>query len=276
MKIWDYHTHTYLCNHASGEVEDYIRAGINRGLKEIGISDHFPMNLLPEHFHIYSMTMIDFPDHLNEIKRLKQKYQDKIVVKISSEVDYFPAAFEGYREIIKPFYWDFDYIIGSIHAVPWEGFEALPIDEKQAIPIIIELGVDKVFSEYYNSVLDMVRSNFYHVVGHLDLPKKYGLTPQNPEVIWQKVLQVLDEIEKRKMVVEINTSGLRKNIEQYPSEEMIKELIQRKIPITLGSDAHRPQDVGRDFEEIIKKIKKWGLKELYQISNQEKISVPFD
>ena len=61
MKLWDYHTHTYLCNHATGTIEDYIRSAIKIGLVEIGISDHFPMELLPEHFHIYAMTLNEFP-----------------------------------------------------------------------------------------------------------------------------------------------------------------------------------------------------------------------
>ena len=272
----DYHTHYYLCNHATGTLEDYIQAGISNGVSEIGISDHFPMELLPEHFHIYAMPLESFPSYINEVKKLQMKYNDEITVKISSEVDFFPSAFNGYKEIVTPFLEDFDYIIGSVHAVPWKGSEAIPIDERQAIPIIKELGVDEVYLEYYNSVLKMVKSNFFHIVGHLDIPKKYGLLPQNPDRIWQKVLQVLDTIENSDLAVEINTAGFRKNMDQYPSEAIIKELIQRRIPITLGSDAHRPQDVGFKFEEIIVKYKKSGLTSLCQFNKREKTLVPLD
>ena len=276
VKFGDYHTHNHLCNHAIGTIEDYIQAGIRQKMGEIGISDHFPMDLLPEHFHMYAMSLEDFPAYMSNIKRLKEKYKDKIIVKVSSEVDFFPSAFNGYKEIITPFLEDFDYIIGSVHAVPWKGLKAIPIDERQAIPIINEIGVDEVYLEYYNSVLKMVKSKFYNIVGHLDIPKKYGLLPYDTERIWQEVLQVLDAIESNGMAVEINTAGFRKNIDQYPSEEIIRELIQRKIPITLGSDAHQPTDVGRDFEEIISKIKKWGLTSLCQFSHYEKTLIPLD
>lgn len=277
MKFWDYHTHCYLCNHAEGTIEDYIQAGIRHGMGEIGISDHFPMELLPEHFHIYAMSMEDFSSYINDIKRLQRKYEDKIVVKVASEVDFFPAAFKGYKEIIKPYLDDFDYIIGSVHAVPWKGLEAIPIDEQQAIPIIKEIGVDRAYLEYYNSVLEMVKTSFFNIVGHLDLPKKYGLVPENSENIWEKVLQILDEIEHNGMAVEINTSGFYREVnEQYPNERIIKELIQRKIPITLGSDAHRPKNVGYGFEKIITKLKNWGLTHLCQFLNQEVILVPLD
>lgn len=278
MKFWDYHTHCYLCNHAAGTIEDYIKSAINLGFTEIGVSDHFPMQLLPEHFHIYAMSLEDFHTYMDEIKRLRVKYKDQITVKISSEVDFFQSAFNGYKNILKPFMEDFDYIIGSIHAVPFPGTsDAIPIDEAQAVPIITEMGIDKIYLEYYNSLLKMVRSGFFQIIGHFDIPKKYGLFPQDPDRIWQKVLQILDHIENNGMAVEINTSGFHRKInQQYPNEEIIKELMQRRIPITLGSDAHRPQDVGFKFEDIIAKFKKLGLSSLCQFNKREKILVPLD
>ncbi len=277
MQYWDYHTHSSLCNHAIGTIEDYITSAIEKNLAEIGISDHFPMDLLPEHFHIYAMPLNEFPSYISEIKRLQAKYISQIKVKIASEVDFFPTAFNGYKRIIKPFLDDFDYIIGSVHAVPWQGIEAIPIDEVQAIPMIKELGVDRVYLEYYDTLLEMIKTNFYNIVGHFDLPKKYGLFPQDSDKIWQKILQVLDQIENSGMAVEINTSGLYKNVKQtYPKEDIIKELIQRKIPITLGSDAHSPKYIGFKFQEIIVRIKKWGLTSLCQFSSYENNLIPLD
>ncbi|UCG04168.1 MAG: histidinol-phosphatase HisJ [Candidatus Heimdallarchaeota archaeon] len=274
MKLWDYHTHTSLCNHATGTIEDYVKAAVEVKLAEVGISDHFPMDLLPEHFHIYAMTLNDFPNYIDEIKRLKLKY-NQIQIRISSEVDYFPEVFDGYKKLLTPYLDDFDYIIGSIHAIPWKNHDAIPVDELQAVPLIRELGVDQFYLEYYNNLLRMVKTNFYDVVGHLDLPKKYGLVPYDTDRIWQKVLQLLDQIESNDLTVEINTSGLKKRIKQeYPSEDIIKELITRKIPITLGSDAHSPQAIGFRFEELITKTKKWGLTEICQYSKRERSLVP--
>ncbi|HBC88850.1 MAG TPA: histidinol phosphate phosphatase, partial [Lentisphaeria bacterium] len=36
----DYHVHTYLCKHASGRPEEYVKAAIRSGISEIGFSDH--------------------------------------------------------------------------------------------------------------------------------------------------------------------------------------------------------------------------------------------
>jgi len=274
MKLWDYHTHTYLCNHATGTIEDYITSAIELGLIEIGISDHFPMELLPEHFHIYAMSLNAFPGYLDEIKRIKMKYKHRIGVKISSEVDFFSEAFNKYKKLLSPFLDDFDYIIGSIHAIPWRSHNAIPVDELEAVPLIKELGVDRFYLEYYDNLLQMVKTRFYDIIGHLDLPKKYGLFPQDSELIWQKVFQLIDEIERSDVAVEINTSGLKRKARQvYPSEKIIKELLERKIPITLGSDAHSPQAIGFRFKEIIEKTKTWGLSELCQFSKRERKKV---
>ena len=39
----DYHMHTPLCHHATGEPTDYAAQAECAGLREIGFSDHSPM-----------------------------------------------------------------------------------------------------------------------------------------------------------------------------------------------------------------------------------------
>jgi histidinol-phosphatase (PHP family) len=61
------------------------------------------------------------------------------------------------------------------------------------------------------------------------------------------------------IAVEINTSGLRKPVkEMYPSENILSILSEYKIPLTLGSDAHTPTDVGKDFDRAKEFIRQYG------------------
>ena len=46
MIMIDYHVHTYLCRHAEGDPQDYVNAAVEKGLKEIGIADHFPLETM--------------------------------------------------------------------------------------------------------------------------------------------------------------------------------------------------------------------------------------
>ncbi|WP_084273830.1 PHP domain-containing protein [[Mycoplasma] collis] len=39
---YDYHNHTYFCNHSDLTVKEIVDHYIKKGHKEIGISDHIP------------------------------------------------------------------------------------------------------------------------------------------------------------------------------------------------------------------------------------------
>jgi len=270
MRFLDYHTHNIRCKHAFYHVDAYVETALTKNLEEIGLSDHFSMDLLPEYFHKYAMAMDEFPHYIADCKRLKAKFKDQLTVAVATEVDYFKKSFSKYKKALKPFIEDLDYLIGSIHAITTPKTGVLPIDESIAIPQIKKAGIDYVYLSYYDSLIELINSGFYDIVGHLDVPKKYGLLPIDRNLVWQKVLTVLDHIESSEMVVEINTSGIRKFIgEPYPSNEIIAELINRGIPLTLGSDAHTPEDIAFNFDVILPYLQKKGLKYLTKFSQRE-------
>ena len=58
----------------------------------------------------------------------------------------------------------------------------------------------------------------------------------------------MERISRAGVAIEINTAGLHKPVkEAYPSPAILRKLWAAGIPITFGSDAHRPEEVGRDF-----------------------------
>jgi histidinol-phosphatase (PHP family) len=58
----------------------------------------------------------------------------------------------------------------------------------------------------------------------------------------------LDRAARTNVAVELNTAGLRKDCREiYPSRAFLELAARRKIPITFGSDAHAPAEVGSDF-----------------------------
>ena len=42
----NYHTHTTRCYHASGKDEEYVKAAIKAGIKELGFSDHIHLGIM--------------------------------------------------------------------------------------------------------------------------------------------------------------------------------------------------------------------------------------
>ena len=87
----DYHTHSSLCKHADGSLEEYIVHAVAMKLKEIGCSDHSPM---PNDFDIqHRMTIEQFHQtYKPEVLALREKYRDRITVKFALEGDFFPGT----------------------------------------------------------------------------------------------------------------------------------------------------------------------------------------
>ncbi|QEE15511.1 histidinol-phosphatase HisJ [Promethearchaeum syntrophicum] len=284
LKLWDYHVHTQLCNHARGNVEDYVKQAIKIDLGEIGVSDHFPMLLLPEESHDFAMGINEFPEYLDECKRAKNKYKDEITVKIASEVDFSPSSFSGYRKLVSPYLETLDYIIGSIHIIKIPETETFAIDGPIANEKFNLFGEDRIFIAYYNDLIRMVKngSDFYNIVGHLDLPKKYGNFLGESEKIWKKIDVLLDLIKVKELVVEINHSGYYKPVGiQYPDDKIIRELVKREIPIVLGSDSHYPKYLAFNFEKTLSKLKRMQFEEKTQVnlckfSKREKTLIKLD
>jgi histidinol-phosphatase (PHP family) len=276
MKFWDYHTHHERCNHAEGKLEEYVSSAISNGLSEIGLSDHFPMYLLPEEAKVwqYSMEKDEFPQYIEDCIALREKYKDKIIVKIASEVDFFSPVFQNYHSAVSPYLDNFDYIIGSIHVAQWEGTPAFGVDEEVGMRKCKEFGANKVYMEYYNGLKEMVKTKFYNIVGHLDLPKKFGIRPENDEIVNETLFDLLDSIAESNMSMEINTAGFLKPVnEQYPAEYIIKAAIDRGIDINFGSDSHKPKNIGYRFIDILPIVKKMGLTHLVKWSKFEKSKV---
>jgi histidinol-phosphatase (PHP family) len=275
VSLGDFHTHNKYCRHASGNLIDYVRAAISKGLPALGFCDHFPMCFLPKQTEMaqYAMTLEDIPIYLQKCQELKSRFSDQLEIFVGYEVDYYKPSFSKYQQTLDPIYDKVDYLIGSIHILEWDGQDVWGVIDTTGPAKVKELGLEKVMIEYFNTMISLIKSEYFQIVGHMDLPKKYS--PERFETnpnIWEKVLDVLDIIEQSEMALEINTSGFYKGAgEQYTSDLIMEEAINRKIPITIGSDAHRPEDVGYKFDEILMKLKKFGLKEVIHWQNRQKI-----
>lgn len=238
----DYHTHTKFCKHASGEMEEYIEAAIERGLTEIGVSCHNPMpeGFDPEH----RMTHDQFDSiYVPGVRRLQEKYAGAITIKFGLEADYYPGMETYVREFISKY--EFDYVIGSVHFVgSWPATELIPV------PTFERVAVNARYGEYFEMVRRLAESGICDIIGHFDLVKKNGVRPdKEDEAIDDAIRTALTAIKENDLCMEINTSGLRKKVaEVYPAENILKLAAEHGIPLTTGSDAHKPRDVAADFD----------------------------
>ncbi len=247
----NYHNHTILCGHASGEMDEYIAKAIENGMKEFGFSDHAPVPL-----HIregISMSPEDVPGYISSILGMKEKHKNKIDVKLGFEIDFpFFSTFE--REYLTNS--DVDYIIGSVHYLGDWG-----VDNPDEVSRFEEMNIDDIYREYYSILERLAESGFCDIVGHFDLVKKFGHRAEAD--MMPVVRKIAKKISAKGITVEINTSGLRKPVHEiYPSDEIIKILFQENVPVTLGSDSHSPDDVCSGYPQAVEILKSAGYRKV--------------
>lgn len=279
MNFMDYHTHSRRCGHAIGEIEDYVKTAIEKNMNEIGIADHFPLGAVIDSLRLSelikksSMGVEEFPYYIEEIKNLREKYENKIKIRLSTELTYTTPgrALKRQKKVIEPFEDDVDYLLGAIHDVICYN-DIIILDPREDSKALKKYSNEKITDEYVEKLIKLVNTDFFDVIAHFD-NHRVLFRPKSPHYsdnTWQKLLNLLDRIENKGMAIEINTSGVLKGIgSQFPSNKIVKEIILRNIPIMLGSDAHRPQNVGFMFKEFIEKAKKWGLSHICSYEKRE-------
>lgn len=226
----DYHVHAIGHEHRIHTEENimkYIEYARRNNVKEIGFADHCR----------YLYEKLD----LNLYEKVQEKVQD-IRIKVGLEIDYYPDQINEIEKKVK--YFDYDYIIGSVHYIGKWMFDS--DKEKKEYE---NWDHDKLYERYISLVTNSARKDFYDILGHIDLIKIFGIKPvkSKPENIFAPYLK---EIAKTGLVVEINTNGLNKPAKEiYPSFPIVQLLFDNNIPITLSSDAHHPEEVGRDLDK---------------------------
>ena len=261
VKMVDYHIHTYLCCHAEGKVNDYVDTAVNRGLKEIGFADHFPLSLMEvEPKAPVTMEADEIDLYLKMVSDVAAR--DDITVKTGIELDYIPLKTVELRSMLNNL--PFDYIIGSIHFMDdWDFSHPFFAHEYK------ERSIADVYERYFSLVSDACSSGLFDIVGHVDVIKKFGYRPE-AKILDGYYREVAGVLANNNVCLEVNTSGIDAPVnEMYPAVGLIKYCIDNKVNITLGSDAHAPQQVGRYFPETIEMLKSMGLKEIMTFSSRK-------
>jgi histidinol-phosphatase (PHP family) len=249
----DYHVHGVghrTSRHTLEELSSFVEAGLAANLAEIGFADH--------DFYIEDLAFSNFP--------LLQKRFPKIKIRVGLEVEYLSQPVPGVLDCLDKY--SFDYLIGSVHFV-----EEWPFDHPEFKSGYKDWDADDLYRAYFNLVSQMACTKRYNIVGHLDLIKVFGCRSRASVV--ELAGQCLQVVQKSGMAVEINTSGRYKPVEEvYPALNLLEECFRLGIPITLSSDAHFAEDVGRDIYQARELAWKIGYREVATFEKRQRIMQP--
>src|SRR3954471_20144945 len=169
--LWpsDYHMHTPLCRHASGEPTDYAAQALAVGLTEIGFTDHSPMR--QDDFDDWRMRFDQLDEYVEKVRKARKEFP-QLQIRLSLEVDYLPGQEDWIGELSRQHPWD--YLIGSVHYVS----DSWAIDNPNKLSEWKTRDPWEVWSIYFDRLAMAVESRLFEIIGHADLPKKFGFYPK--------------------------------------------------------------------------------------------------
>jgi len=249
--------HVHLLGHNDREanrenIQVFLDEATQRGLKEIGFADHD-----------YYWDQMNFP----LIREVAKDYPH-LAVRIGIEAEYRPHEEGRIKNLLEQF--PFDFVIGSVHE-----FDGWIFDIPEEEHMHRKKNADEFYGRYFEVVTLAAKSGLFTTIGHFDLIKVFGVRPG------KDILTLADEalttIAEHGLVLEVNTNGRYKPVQEfYPERRLIEEIQRRGIEFTLGSDAHCAENVGRDLDEASQLLRQIGVQSLFGFARLDKVGYSLD
>ena len=254
MYIFDSHTHSKYSFDGCMEIDEMCRIAIERELKMLTITDHYDIDGIL--YGYYPPYYAD--DAYNDIMAAKDKYSGKLDVVYGIELGQAHVMPLEAAEFIKKY--NFEFIIGSFHNMrdipdfSFMRFDVMPIEY-----------CEYLWLRYLGEMHEMLDFDGIHTVAHLTYPirymKKFGKYLDVTKY-YDNITAIYKKIIEKGLCLEINTSGLRQDMGvTMPDYDLVK--LYRDCGgelITVGSDAHEPQDIGMNISDVYTMAKDIGFK----------------
>lgn len=248
--MYDYHNHTFHSDDSDSSIESMIEAGIQSGLKEMAITDHYD----PDYPNPDLAFDLDFDAYFRVLEETSEKYKNDIRLIKGLEIGIQHGdTHRKCTEAINAH--PYDFIIGSFHCAENEDLYAGNFfSGRTAVQNY------RAYYEYiYNALKDY---KDYDVIGHINGIDRYApeIAPRSSyDDILDEVLKIIVSDSKG---IEINTSSFRYRMgdRTTPMDWMVNRYVELGGEIvTTGSDAHKPHSVALKLDHAEAMIKNAGL-----------------
>lgn len=247
----DHHLHTCYSDGSAG-VRAMVEAAVQKGFGKIAITDHMPLPVEKR----YAMKLEMIEPYRAEIRRVREDFVGVIEVRLGLEMEYLPGFETWTEKIVSP---GWEHAILSVHNLIHKGRWGMVNGTRQEFErllyAIFDGDIRALCTCYHSQIRKGFHTGLFDVVGHLDVLKKHNRDDAyfSEDEKWYRelMMETLDAAASSPMAVEINLSGIdHPAASPYPSPWIIAGCACRGIPMVLSSDAHRPENIGRNFEKI--------------------------
>lgn len=266
MILADLHTHSNNSFDAKNSVDEMCQSAVNKGLYAIAITDHceapgIALGAACE----YGCFDERIPKSIRETNLAKQKYGENIKILCGLELGEPMHEPDLTKRALA--YGNYDFVLASVHNLRnTEDFYYLDYSK---------LNINAILNDYFNELAETAEFEHYDSLAHLTYPFRYivAKTGKIPDLAphMSRIDDIFKILIKNNKSLEINVSGLFKELKTtLPDKDLLKryyDLGGRLI--TLGTDAHSVDFVGKGIEQGLNIAKEIGFKQyaIYQNHN---------
>ena len=239
MYLADCHVHSRISADAEVPMAELARLAENAGLDEVCFTDHVEPKV------VFGAEP-DWKAQRAEFESAQKAVGDRIRLRLGMELGDAPRDFEAAERLVREAL-ELDFIIGSIHCLsPELGgsniYHYEPRDEREAY---------RAIEDYLAQLAQLAAWGRFQVLGHLTVPLRYfyrrGMTRLSFDPYEEQVGEILRRIIHKGCGIELNTNLGDDPIPGAKWLRMYRELGGEII--TLGSDTHRPESIGKGIRE---------------------------
>lgn len=265
---FDYHMHLEYGSYDEDYAEGFFRAAAERGVDEIGFSEH--AHTFPEFEQLYYDDLIlddsfvgafqrkwlktnkfkyTLDEYFSFIEKLRKKHKVLAGIEVCNFQDQEAAA-----KILRAY--PFDYIIGSVHFLRGWAYDTAAIKAEWDNHLLTD-----IYEWYAQEAEKLAAAGLYDALGHPFNIRLYRYFPDFD--VTPYLARVARAMKAADMIVDLNTGTYyRYPIEEFsPYPDFMRMANACGLPIITTSDAHKPEDCARYNEEAVQYARSFGYRE---------------
>ncbi len=273
----DCHVHSIFSDDGMEAVEDIVARALELGMDYVAVTDHVNRD-----YQVigYDNPQIDMEKYIASLGRFKKKYDEDIRLAMGVELGYLKKANQLYLRDLNGKH--FDVVINSVHCVL--GSEVYYAEYFNKCPY-----KQYAYLEYLKAVRESLDAPYdYDIVGHIGYIQR-NAPYKEPDLYYDDFSAVFDDILKtiieKDKCLEVNSKTCRGGQKtndfssrhlSIPDTDVLRryyELGGRKI--SFGSDAHRTNNIGYNYDTVAKAMQKIGFEGFTRYMGRKPELVPF-
>lgn len=247
--LYNFHTHSNFCDHALGDVREYVEAAIDAGIKELGFSEHAPFTFPDGYKSHYRLQTENEKFYISTLKKIKEEYKKHIKIYIGFEMEYYPRHFKEMFAHAADL--GAEYLIQGQHFINNEYPDGMYVSRVT--------DDETVLFRYVEETIAGIKTKAFTYLAHPDLCNFTG----NDELYKKEMAEICRAAKNFNIPLEINLLGIREN-RHYPNNIFWEVAGKEQSPVCIGFDAHNPKDLKNADAYITAKeiIKTYSLNEI--------------